>query len=132
LVRQITKIFLVLTLCVCSASTSFAEAVPRETDKPSSNGPRKQLATILFAGLGGAVLGLSTLSFYGRPQDKLENIAIGFAIGVIAGTSYVTYKAAMQPSEFYGTQSQLERDTLKLSQRETQRTPFVASMTFDF
>src|SRR5580704_14870733 len=32
-------------------------------------GPRKQLATIIFAGLGGAILGLSTLSFYGRPQD---------------------------------------------------------------
>ena len=41
------------------------------------------LATILFAGLGGSILGLSTLSFYGRPQDKLQNIAIGFAVGVI-------------------------------------------------
>jgi hypothetical protein len=65
-------------------------------------GPRKQLATIIFAGLGGAILGLSTLSFYGRPQDYLSNIAIGFAVGIIVGTSYVTYKAATNPQELYG------------------------------
>ena len=72
--------------------------------KPPSGGPRRQLATILYAGLGGAVFGLSTLSFYGRPQDKLANIAIGFAIGVMAGTAVVTYGAATNPDEFYGTE----------------------------
>ncbi len=69
----------------------------------STNGPRKQLATIIFAGLAGAILGLSTLSFYGRPQDYLSNIAIGFAIGVIIGTGYTTYQAATKPYEFYNT-----------------------------
>ncbi len=84
------------------------------TAKASSGGPRKQLATIIFAGLGGAILGLSTLSFYGRPQEKLSNIAIGFAFGIIVGTSYVTYKAASNPAEFYGTAavSQIEREQL--------------------
>lgn len=57
-------------------------------------GPRKQIATIIFSGLAGAILGLSTLSFYGRPQDKLQNIAFGFALGIIGGTTYTTYKAA--------------------------------------
>jgi hypothetical protein len=61
------------------------------------------LATIIYAGLGGAVLGLSTLSFYGRPQDKLSNIAVGFAVGVITGTIAVTYSAATNPDEFYGS-----------------------------
>lgn len=68
-----------------------------ELGTPSVGGPRKQLATIVFSGLGGAVLGLSTLSFYGRPQDKLSNIAVGFAIGIITGTIYTTYKQATQP-----------------------------------
>lgn len=67
----------------------------------SSSGPRKQIATIVFAGLAGAILGLSTLSFYGRPQDKLSNIAIGFAIGVIAGTIYTSYQATTKPRTFY-------------------------------
>lgn len=67
-----------------------------------SASPRKQLATIIFAGLAGSILGLSTLSFYGRPQDKLANIAIGFALGVLSGFVYVTYTAVEDPNKFYG------------------------------
>ena len=66
-------------------------------------GPRRQIATIVYMGLGGAVLGLSTLSFYGRPQDKLTNIPIGFGVGVIVGTIYMTYQAATNPQDFYRT-----------------------------
>ena len=64
-------------------------------------GPRRQISTIVYCGLAGAVLGLSTLSFYGRPQDKLTNIPIGFGIGVVIGTIYMTYQAAANPDEFY-------------------------------
>lgn len=85
------KKILVLIFIFCFATQSFAQDSNTNTTK---NGPRRQLATIVFAGLGGAVLGLSTLSFYGRPQDNLGNIGIGFAAGVIIGTIYVTYKAA--------------------------------------
>ena len=63
-------------------------------------GPRRQISTIVYCGLAGAVLGLSTLSFYGRPQDKLTNIPIGFGLGVIVGTVYMTYQAAANPDEF--------------------------------
>ena len=58
---------------------------------PKEFGAKAQAATIIYSGLGGAVLGLSTLSFYGRPEEHLSNIAVGFALGVIAGTSYVTF-----------------------------------------
>lgn len=104
----------ILVLMVCSFSVmSMAQQQPQQPPIPQGagpggmekgklNGPRKHLATIIFAGLGGAILGLSTLSFYGRPQEKLANIPIGFAFGVIVGTTYVTYKAATNPSEFYG------------------------------
>lgn len=73
------------------------------TESPDGNltGTRKQIATIVFAGLAGAVLGLSTLSFYGRPQDRLSNIAVGFAVGVIIGTGYTTFQAATKPREMY-------------------------------
>lgn len=90
------------------AQTNVRSASPE--DRPSAGGPRRQLATIIYSGLGGAVLGLSTLSFYGRPQDKLSNIAVGFAVGVITGTIAVTYKAATNPDEFYGLS--LSRDEL--------------------
>ncbi len=87
-------------MTLLSSAPTFAQGTT--ADKPPTGGPRRQLGTIIYAGLGGAVLGLSTLSFYGRPQDKLANIAIGFAIGVIGGTAAVTYSAATNPDDFYG------------------------------
>ncbi len=86
-------------LCLCFMAPAWAQ-------QPSSaattfSGPKRHMATIIFSGLGGAVLGLSTLSFYGRPQDHLSNIAIGFGVGVITGTVVMTYRAATNPREFY-------------------------------
>ena len=109
---RFAKLFLLLSLSfslgLFTPSTALAQATAAGADAPtgktSTGGPRRQIATIIFAGLGGAILGLSTLSFYGRPQDKLSNIAVGFAIGVIAGTAYVTYKAASSPGETFGAQ----------------------------
>lgn len=82
------------------ANVAFAQNTSRKDN--GTFGARRQLATIIFAGLSGAILGLSTLSFYGRPQDRLSNIAVGFALGIFAGTIYTTYKAAAKPSDFYG------------------------------
>ena len=63
------------------------------------------------------MLGLSTLSFYGRPQDRLGNIGVGFALGIIAGTFYVTYSMVKTPNEFYGSES-LPRLPTELALRE--------------
>lgn len=94
--------FLCLNLSVIAAAPAFAQGAKRERDAEiTQKGPRKQITTIVFAGLAGAILGLSTLSFYGRPQDKLSNIAVGFAIGVIGGAMYTTFQAASNPRDFY-------------------------------
>lgn len=95
--HQILVAGMALALTVPSA---FAQ----KTEGSTTGGPRRQIATIIFAGLGGAVLGLSTLSFYARPQDKIGNIAVGFAVGIIVGTGIVTYNAATNPSSLYGRQ----------------------------
>lgn len=111
----ILVIFIVAIASATLASMPQAFAQGTTSEKPPSGGPRRQLGTIIYAGLGGAVLGLSTLSFYGRPQDKLANIAIGFAVGVIGGTIAVTYNAATNPDDFYGTENQIRpgRDDLR-------------------
>lgn len=88
---------------------AYAQAQAAQ-EKAELKGTRKQLATIVFAGLAGAILGLSTLSFYGRPQDHLSNIAVGFALGVIGGAIMTTYKAATKPYEVYDV-SGFERET---------------------
>lgn len=89
-------------------SLIFSGSISRSQDQSEEGptaiekyGPRRQISTIIYMGLAGAVLGLSTLSFYGRPQDKLSNIPIGFGVGVIVGTVYMTYQAAANPDEFY-------------------------------
>ncbi len=51
------------------------------------------------AGIGGAVLGLSTLSFYDKPSDHVANIWTGAAIGVIAGVIWVATSSAIKGSE---------------------------------
>lgn len=59
----------------------------------------KDITTVLVMGAGGAVLGLSTLSFTETPKDHLRNILVGGAIGVIAGVGYVAFKQATVGSD---------------------------------
>lgn len=99
MIKVIIKFFMIVTLLLHLSQNSWAQ----DDDESSvTGGPRRQMAIIIFSGLAGAILGLSTLSFYGRPQDKLSNIAMGFAIGIIGGTVYTTYKAATVPKDYYG------------------------------
>jgi uncharacterized membrane protein YebE (DUF533 family) len=131
--QQILKLFVCVALVISMAGSAFAQGSLSDDQKKSLSGPRKQLATIIFGGLGGAILGLSTLSFYGRPQDKLSNIAIGAAVGVIAGTAFVTYKAATNPSELYGDRSQLEHElALAQAAKNGESSALGAKLTFEF
>lgn len=91
-------------IIVLSASSVWGQ---ENAERVELSGTRKQLATIVFAGLAGAILGLSTLSFYGRPQENLSNIAFGFAFGIIGGTIFTTYKAATQPFDAYDLSNQI-------------------------
>ncbi len=103
MVRNLVIICLSLALFTATVDNS-AWAQNDSAGVSKALGPRKQIATIIFAGLAGAILGLSTLSFYGRPQDRLSNIAVGFAVGVIIGATYTTYKAATEPRNMYDIQ----------------------------
>ena len=111
-IKKFLKLVAVGVLVVSFSSMSLAQQ--NEEDVPKKSGTRRQLATIIFSGLGGAVVGLSTLSCYGRPQDRLSNIAIGFAVGVIAGTIFTTYQTATKPREYLGQESERQ---LLLTQR---------------
>ena len=99
--KRVIGVFLSLSL-ILSVTPLYAQGKRGMGNEISQRGPRKQLTTIVFSGLAGAILGLSTLSFYGRPQEKLSNIAIGFAFGVIIGATYTTFQAATNPRDFYG------------------------------
>ena len=51
------------------------------------------------ATLGGAIIGLSTLSFYDKPSQHTNNIWGGAAIGVIVGVIFVAYSSAQKGSD---------------------------------
>jgi len=51
------------------------------------------------AGAGGALIGLSTLSFYDKPSKHISNVWTGAAIGIIAGVVFVAYSSAQKGSE---------------------------------
>ena len=104
MLKQLRILVFALVVLVTSATPTmnvWAQAGQNEASAQELGGTRKQISTIIFIGLAGAVLGLSTLSFYGRPQDHLSNIAVGFAVGIITGTVITTYQAIHAPYEQY-------------------------------
>ena len=101
---MVRKIVFFLFISISVFTTQFESAAWAQAGGGAASegrseltGTRRQVATIIFSGLAGAILGLSTLSFYGRPQDKLNNVAVGGALGIIGGTIYTTYKSATRP-----------------------------------
>jgi hypothetical protein len=95
------KVGLRKVICTVIVALFVSQNVFAQDNQTSTKaGPKKQLTVIFLAGLGGAVFGLSTLSFYGRPQAHLKNIAGGFALGIIVGTIYMTYNTASKPKEY--------------------------------
>jgi len=54
---------------------------------------------VMGTGVGGAILGLSTLSFFDRPGDHLKNVWVGGALGVILGVGIITFKQATKSSD---------------------------------
>lgn len=78
-----------ITLCL-AISLSFSTLAQ---DSFKEEGLR-DLTTVAGLGLGGAVLGLSTLSFVEEPSDHLKNILVGAAVGIIVGVGVVAYNQA--------------------------------------
>ena len=65
----------------------------------------QDLTLLVFAGVGGGVLGLSTLSFVDEPGDHLDNITVGIALGIIAGVCWVAYTQAVNTYQELGAHS---------------------------
>jgi hypothetical protein len=60
---------------------------------------QNDILIVAAAGAGGAVLGLSTLSFYETPSPHISNVWTGAAMGIIAGVIFVAYSSAQKGSE---------------------------------
>lgn len=94
-------------IIVLFANTNFAYAQNAGADAGGANSENmfedsmKDVYTVVGVGIGGAVLGLSTLSFAEEPKDNLKNVVTGGAIGIIVGVAIVAYKHATKSSTKY-------------------------------
>ncbi len=79
-------VFILLLTTALIAPQAYAQ---NSTQSSTFRGIKRNIATVFLCGLGGAILGLSTLSFYGQPQEQVGNITTGFGVGLIAGTVYI-------------------------------------------
>lgn len=61
----------------------------------------QDLNIVIGAGVAGAVLGLSTLSFVEKPADHLKNVIVGGALGVIIGVAVVSVGQASKSKTLY-------------------------------
>jgi uncharacterized membrane protein YebE (DUF533 family) len=88
-------IALFLSLNLFLASAVFAQDNSEDIVKNT----QQDILLVAAAGAGGAILGLSTLSFYDTASKHISNIWTGAALGVIAGVIIVAYNSAQKGSE---------------------------------
>lgn len=87
-------------LCLMMASLFARPSLGQQADGNSSESLRsfkRGTAIVLFSAVGGAILGVSTLSFYGEPQKHTDNITTGALLGVLAGGGYVIWENTRHP-----------------------------------
>ncbi len=72
------------------------------------------LTLVLGAGVAGAILGLSTLSFVEVPKDHFKNIAVGGAIGIVLGVAIaVSGQASKSKSSITQSVAPLDANSLE-------------------
>lgn len=95
--KKIVCMLLTIQFFLSSAFVSNAYSQEGEDDIIKST--QNDIMLIGAAAAGGAILGLSTLSFVDKPSKHISNIWTGAAIGVIAGVIFVAYNSAQKSSE---------------------------------
>ena len=85
---------LALIFSILSLNSAFAQ---QESDIIKNT--QNDIILVGVAGAAGAILGLSTLSFYDKPSPHISNVWTGAAIGVIAGVIWVAYNSATDNSD---------------------------------
>ena len=98
---------LLLSLAVLSLYSFYSNRVLANYDTKDA------AWTVGIATGAGAVLGLSTVSFYSDPSNHFGNIWVGAGLGLIVGVGVAAYLAAAQDSEEEIDPEELLIDTKK-------------------
>lgn len=109
-------------------------ALPAQAQEiPTGQRVKRNVAAVLFASLGGAVLGLSTLPFYGEPQEHTNNISTGALLGFVGGLVFVAYDGTKPaaPTYEYSSWDELEQKRKRAFSSAEKALP-VFNVSFDF
>jgi hypothetical protein len=118
--KSICSFLLPFVLCqgFCFSVLAQSHYDPEEAPAPTSlsllDQTKSDFYIITAAGLSGAVLGLSTLSFATSPSDHLDHIWTGAAVGLICGVLYVAYRQALGPGGMWSDASMQEGSAYNL------------------
>lgn len=102
------KKWLCFLLCLPLITVNLAYA---QSEDDFVKNTQNDILLVGAAGAGGAILGLSTLSFYDKPSKHVANVWTGAAIGIIAGVIFVAYMSAQKGSEDLTSQHSSEEFT---------------------
>jgi len=95
--KSVKIIFLSLLITSLYSPLGQAEVNDSKLLEDSIN----DMYVVAGSGVGGAIIGLSTLSFVSEPGDHLKNILVGAALGVIGGVAFVGYSTANKGRDMY-------------------------------
>jgi hypothetical protein len=124
--KKVLFLFIVFLTLITHLNVS-AQSTEEDFIKNTQN----DLMIVAAAGAGGAILGLSTLSFVERPSNHIRNVWSGAALGMIAGVILVAYNSAQKGSEELSASSgfnTLERNSWhELSRKFNEDSDFILS-----
>lgn len=103
-------VFLFVLLFSIGGGVALAQdyGVPTQQESDLASQSLNDFLIVAGAGLGGAVLGLSTLSFVEEPSEHTNNILVGGALGIIAGVIVVVYLKATETTQQMSTGGQYQ------------------------
>ncbi len=125
-------IFLILVMALSTQFLWAEKASAQMEVRTQTTAWRRSTALVLFSGIGGGILGLSTLSFYGEPKEHTGNITWGALFGLMAGAGYILYENAprmekkQMTNDYYGLFDPLE------TQKKGPTLSSVPNMQFEF
>lgn len=96
-------LLLTLALLVLIPQVAFSQAAGGGggDDLSFVDDTKNDLLVVTACGLGGAVLGLSTLSFVEEPKKHTRNIIVGAALGIIVGVGIVAFNQANKSKDMF-------------------------------
>lgn len=99
--RNLFKVNLLVTSILIGTIVAPITSFAQDGDDELLGNSVRDLSIVGGSMAGGAILGLSTLSFVDEPADHLANVIVGGSIGIIVGVVVVAMRQANTSKDYY-------------------------------